>query len=236
MCAAPHSAGQPRTATGLRTVLFDLDGTLVDTAPDLARALNQALRAFGHPELPFERIRPVVSHGAGALIRLGTGLTPEDPGYEPRRQALLDHYAAHIADHSHLFPGMDRVLAHLEARGLRWGVVTNKPRRFSEPLLEALDLRARAASLVCGDTLARNKPHPDPLLLACRDTGVGAAECLYVGDAERDIEAGRRAGMHTAVALFGYLEPGARPEHWGADLLLAAPTDLLHWLGPAEAR
>jgi len=212
-------------------VLFDLDGTLLDTAPDLAAALNATLEANGRAALPFEQIRPLVSHGGSALIKLGFQLEPQHPQFEPLRAQLLDHYQAHIADHTRLFPGMEQVLSHIESRGLAWGVVTNKPAWLTEPLLEALDLRRRAAGVVCGDTLNERKPHPAPLLHACRLIGTTPEACIYVGDAERDIRAGHNAGMATLVALFGYLMESDRPEDWGASALIEQPADILAWLG-----
>jgi phosphoglycolate phosphatase len=215
----------------IQTILFDLDGTLLDTAPDLAQALNATLQANGRAALSFEQIRPAVSHGGSALIRLGFQLEPQHPQFEPLRAQLLDYYQAHIADETRLFPGMEKVLEYIEARGLSWGVVTNKPGWLTEPLLEALDLQRRAASVVCGDTLNERKPHPAPLLHACKLIGTAPGQCLYVGDAERDITAGHNAGMTTLVALFGYLMDSDRPEDWGANALIQQPADILAWLG-----
>lgn len=215
----------------IQTILFDLDGTLLDTAPDLAQALNATLQANGRAALSFEQIRPAVSHGGSALIRLDFQLEPQHPQFEPLRAQLLDYYQAHIADETRLFPGMEKVLEYIEARGLSWGVVTNKPGWLTEPLLEALDLQRRAASVVCGDTLNERKPHPAPLLHACKLIGTAPGQCLYVGDAERDITAGHNAGMTTLVALFGYLMDSDRPEDWGANALIQQPADILAWLG-----
>jgi 2-phosphoglycolate phosphatase len=215
----------------IQTILFDLDGTLLDTAPDLAQALNATLQANGRATLPFEQIRPAVSHGGSALIRLGFQLEPQHPQFEPLRTQLLDYYQAHIADQTRLFPGMEVVLQHIEAQGLTWGVVTNKPGWLTEPLLDALDLQRRAASVVCGDTLNECKPHPAPLLHACKRIGTPPGQCVYVGDAERDIKAGHNAGMATLLALFGYLMESDRPEDWGASALIQQPADILAWLG-----
>ncbi|HID49921.1 MAG TPA: HAD family hydrolase, partial [Chromatiales bacterium] len=151
----------------VKTVLFDLDGTLADTAPDLAASLNAVLEANGRSPLPFETIRPAVSHGGMALIRLGFGLEPAHPDFDPLRQQLLRQYAGHIAVHTRLFPGMEEVLEHIEQSGMNWGVVTNKPGWLTRPLLEALDLMQRAACVVSGDTLAERKPDPAPMLHAC---------------------------------------------------------------------
>lgn len=214
----------------VRTVLFDLDGTLADTAPDLAHALNVVLAERGQTPLPFEHIRPVVSHGAGALIQLGFGLEPGAETFDAIRTRLLEVYRANIATHTRLFPGMEAVLAEIEQRGLNWGVVTNKPGWLTEPLLAALELAERAACIVSGDTVAERKPHPAPMLLACAQAGSRAEQCLYVGDAKRDIEAGRRAGMRTLAALFGYIGADDRPEDWGADGMVRRPHDILNWL------
>jgi len=214
----------------IRTVLFDLDGTLLDTAPDLANALNAVLRSSGRPALPFDIIRPVVSHGGNALIELGFGIHPGDAGFESLRRQLLDYYQNNIARCTRLFPGMEAVLKHIESRQLNWGVVTNKPGWLTGPLMDALQLGQRAAAIVSGDTLPERKPHPAPLLHACRLTGTEPRHCLYVGDAERDIQAGHSAGMATLVALFGYLMEDDRPETWGATALILEPRDILAWL------
>ncbi len=214
----------------LKTVLFDLDGTLADTAPDLADALNTVLLNNGRNALPFEQIRPVVSHGGMALVRLGFGIEPEHPEFEPLRQQLLDIYASDIANKTRLFPGMAELLHSIESAGMNWGVVTNKPAWLTNPLLDALQLSQRAASIVSGDTLAERKPHPSPLLYACDQAGSRGFECVYVGDAERDIVAGHKAGMKTIVALFGYIGTEDRPETWGADALLESPGEIREWL------
>lgn len=212
------------------TVLFDLDGTLADTAPDLAFALNHLLEEQGREPLPFETIRPVVSHGGIALIKLGFRMTPETPGFAPLRERLLDIYRGNLTRGTRLFPGMDELLRELEESGRQWGVVTNKPAWLTEPLLEELGIAHRAAAVVSGDTLPERKPHPAPLLLACRRADCGPEECLYVGDAERDIEAGRNASMRTLVALFGYLGEDDRPESWGADGMVSHPGEISSWL------
>ena len=214
----------------LKTVLFDLDGTLADTAPDLADALNTVLVNNGKQVLPFEQIRPVVSHGGLALVRLGFGIEPEHPEFEPLRQQLLQVYANGIANKTQLFPGMMDLLDTIESAGMNWGVVTNKPAWLTEPLLDALQLSQRAISIVSGDTLAERKPHPSPLLYACQQAGSLGAECVYVGDAERDIVAGNKAGMKTIVALFGYIGSEDQPDTWGADALLESPQAISEWL------
>lgn len=216
-------------------MLFDLDGTLLDTAPDLAYALNEVRREERLPSLEFDAIRPVVSHGGRALIQLGFGLAEEDPEFERLRQRLLAIYRENLARHTRPFPGMEEVLRFIEERGMRWGVVTNKPAWLTEPLLEALALFQRAATIVSGDTLAQRKPHPAPLLHACRQAGSRPEECLYVGDAQRDIEAGRRAKMRTLAALFGYILEQDDPLSWQADGVIESPQALIQWLEGQQA-
>lgn len=222
--AAAHSAPLSRC------LLLDLDGTLVDTAPDMAGALNALRAEHGLIALDPELIRPSVSHGARMLIRVGFGLLEDDPRFEPLRDRFLELYAGRVALESRLFPGMAEVLDEVEARGLCWGVVTNKPARFTHPLLAGIGLETRAACIVSGDTTARAKPHPEPLLHAARSLPQAPAACLYVGDAERDIQAGRKAGMRTLVATFGYLAAADRPHEWQPDGLVDHPRQILDWL------
>ncbi len=214
----------------IKTVLFDLDGTLADTAPDLAFALNSVLQEQGREPLPYENIRPVVSHGGIALIKHGFAIDESHADFPALRQRLLDIYRANITRETTLFSGMAELIEQLEQRGLNWGVVTNKPEWLTEPLLEELGVRQRAATVVSGDTLPERKPHPAPMLLACNQAGSEAAECLYVGDAQRDIEAGRNAGMHTLVALFGYLGDSDDPASWQADGMVDSALEILDWL------
>ena len=214
----------------IRAVLFDLDGTLADTARDLGFALNEQRRLHGLAPLPFEAIRPQASHGARGLLKLGFNITPDAPDFAAMRQQYLDLYERHICDHTVLFPGMDELLNTLEQRGLKWGVVTNKPARFTLPLMAALKLDTRAACIVSGDTTANSKPHPEPLLTAAAQIGVKPEACLYVGDAERDVEAAIAAGMRVLIADYGYLAEDDRPETWGAHGRIATPLDLLPYL------
>jgi phosphoglycolate phosphatase len=212
-------------------ILFDLDGTLLDTAPDMAQALNLLLQEQGKSVLPLATIRPVVSHGSPGLLKLGFNITPEHDEFGALRDRFLVLYSAAIAVETCLFPGMDSVLTALERRAIPWGVVTNKPGWLTEPLLTALKLDQRSACAISGDTLSKRKPDPEPLLHACRLIGIAPVNCLYVGDAERDIEAGRRAGMTTAVACYGYRHLHENPAAWGADVLIDTPEELLNWLG-----
>ncbi len=211
-------------------VLFDLDGTFADTAPDLAYALNRVLESRGRPPRSLEEIRPHVSHGGQALIRFGFGLIPEDAEFSLLRQELLDIYQAHVDTHTRLFPGIEELLESLERSSIPWGIVTNKPARLTDPLMLGLGLNRRADCVVSGDTTAYSKPHPEPILHACRRIARPAEACLFVGDAQRDIEAGRAAGTRTLVALFGYLGEQDRPAAWGADGMIKHPLDILSWL------
>jgi N-acetyl-D-muramate 6-phosphate phosphatase len=212
-------------------VFFDLDGTLLDTAPDLAFALNSVLVEQQRPPLLFATIRPWVSFGARTLIKFGFQITDnEDPQLEPLRQRFLQIYAANLATHTCLFPGMEEVLTTLEGWQMPWGIVTNKPKWLTQPLLEQLGLATRSVCNVSGDTLPVNKPHPAPLLHACQVAKCVPERCLYVGDALRDIEAGQRAGMQTVVALYGYIGQEEKPGEWGATRMIRQPGELLELL------
>ncbi len=210
-------------------LLLDLDGTLADTAPDLAAALNRLLAEEGRPPLPLRRVRPAVSHGTGALLRLAFGAGAEAEA--DLRARLLAHYRRGIARATRLFAGMAELLAAVETRSLPWGIVTNKPAALAVPLVAALGLAGRAGCLVAGDTLAVAKPHPGPLLHAAARLGVPPGRCLYLGDARQDVEAARRAGMIPLVALYGYLGPDDDPRGWGAAGLVRRPAEVLAWLG-----
>lgn len=217
-------------AARVRTVLFDLDGTLADTAPDLAYALNTLLEEEAKTKLPFETIRPAASHGGIALIKLGFGLSPDDPAFNRLRQRFLDIYQQNIARETRIFDGMQAILDELENRQLNWGVVTNKPGFLTEPLMDQLAIREKAVCIISGDSTPNRKPHPEPLLYACTRAGSEPAQCLYVGDAERDIVAGHNAGMQTLVALYGYIAEEDDPAAWGADGMINHPKDILDWL------
>jgi len=210
-----------------RGVLFDLDGTLADTAPDLGYALNQQRLARGMSELPVEAVRSQASSGARGLLKVGFGMEPGQSGYEAMRDEFLDIYEQNVARSSRLFPGIPALLDQIERRSLRWGIVTNKAERFTFPLLRALGLTERAQCIICGDTTPNPKPHPAPLLAAAEMLGVPPRQCVYVGDDERDVQAGHGAGMPVVVARYGYLGNGTLPERWGADGFIDAPGDLL---------
>lgn len=213
-----------------QAVLFDLDGTLADTAPDLAAALNSTLTQYGREPMPYEDVRPVVSHGAVALIQLGFGMQPDEPGFEQRRKYLLDIYARNLCRDTTLFPGMPEVLAHLESEGVRWGIVTNKPAWLTDPLMVAMGLDGVAGCIVSGDTCANRKPHPEPILHACDLIDCSPSRTWYVGDAGRDIEAGRAAGCITIGARYGYLHPDDPTDSWSADHMIDQPQELMELL------
>jgi phosphoglycolate phosphatase len=211
----------------LQMILFDLDGTLLDTAPDLALALNLQRQRHGLDVLPLEKIRPYASHGSTGLLSVGFGLTPEHMAFAAMRDEYLDLYNEVFIRSPLLFEGVAELLLSIENRGLRWGIVTNKPGRFTKPLLEAIKLSQRAACIVSGDDSARAKPHPDTLLKACALAATKPAACIYVGDAERDIQAGTAAGMRTVVALYGYIAAEDQPDAWGADWMITQPLEVL---------
>lgn len=208
-------------------ILFDLDGTLADTAPDLAGALEAMMLEDGLERLPFEQVRPWVSWGALPLIRLGYGADLDAERSAELRGRFLACYEAGLCRASVLFPGIAEALAALDGASIRWGIVTNKPGWLTEPLLAALGLGGRAATVISGDTLPYAKPHPMPLLHAARELGASPAGCVYIGDHARDIEAGRAAGMYTIAATWGYIPADDDPGSWQADRLLHAPQDLI---------
>lgn len=228
--AAPMGGQESDGARPIRAVLFDLDGTLADTAPDLGAALNTLRRQADLDELPLSTIRPWVSKGARGLIQGGFGVASGAPQTAALVDALLDHYASAVCVQTRLFPGMDRVLDQIESRGLSWGIVTNKPRRFTHPLMDGLGLSQRAGCLICGDTLPVRKPDPAPIRLACEQLGVSPSIVVMVGDDRRDILAARAAGAWCVAATYGYVEQGDPPGAWPAHGLVHHPTDLLTWL------
>lgn len=222
------------TATGLfKAVLFDLDGTLIDSAPDLGAAADRMRTDRGLSSLPLDAYRPMAGAGARGMIGVAFGLTPDSPGFEALREEFFRNYERCMTQRTTVFVGVDDLLAALLARGLPWGVVTNKSRRFTEPLTRAMPLFASASVVISGDTTPFAKPHPEPLLEAARRLGVDAPACMYVGDDRRDIVAGHAAGMTTVAATYGYLGSEAEVEGWGAHARIDSPLDLLNYLQPA---
>jgi 2-phosphoglycolate phosphatase len=214
----------------IKTVLFDLDGTLVDTAPDLAETTNRLLTLHQRPTRSLASIRPYVSHGTIGMLGFAFGVKEADPEFAGLRKEFLEIYENHLCYQSKLFAGMDEVLKYIEKQNMTWGVVTNKPDFLTRPLMAELSLAQRCACIVSGDTLPQRKPDPAPMYYAAELAGSKAAECLYVGDAERDIEAGRRAGMHTLIARYGYIESHENPDNWQADGDINQPSELISWL------
>jgi len=211
----------------LQAILFDLDGTLLDTAPDFAFVINTLLERHGRAPQPYASIRATVSDGARGMVHGAFGYTDADPEFEPMRHELLALYANHLADNTRLFEGMDSVLQFCEANAIAWGVVTNKPSVYAMPLMRALRLDRRCASLVCPDHVQHRKPDPEPLLLACDQIGCAPASTLYVGDHRRDIEAGHNAGMPTIACAYGYVHPDDPCENWDADYVVRNPIDII---------
>lgn len=215
---------------GIQAVLFDLDGTLIDSAPDLAAAANRMRRQRGLAPLPDAVFRPMVGAGARGMVGVAFERLPADEGFETLRDEFLAHYEQGLMQRTAVFPAMLPVLAAIEAAALPWGVVTNKAQRFTSRVVEGLQLHRRAAAVISGDTTPHAKPHPAPLLEAARLIGIAPSACVYVGDDLRDVQAGRAAGMATLAAGWGYLGQGDAIEDWAADAVLARPGDLLHWL------
>jgi phosphoglycolate phosphatase len=223
---APTAAASASTFTP-RAILFDLDGTFADTAPDLGYALNVLLEARRRPPLPITEVRHVASSGARGMLGLGFGIAPGDPDYDALAAQFLDLYEQRLCTDTRLFPGIAELLQALAARGLPWGIVTNKAKRFTLPLMRLLALDRQAGCVVCGDSTPFRKPHPQPLLAAADAIGVDPAACLYLGDDERDMIAGRAAGMRVAIAGYGYLGTGNPPHTWIADMRVSHPLELL---------
>lgn len=214
-------------------VLFDLDGTLVDSAPDLAGAANDLRQAHGLPPLPYEQLRPMVGSGARGMVGVAFGVAPGQPRFEELKHAFLATYESRLLRLTRPFEAVPPLLAALRAAGLRWGIVTNKVHRFTDPIVAGLGLANQAAVVVAGDTTPHAKPHPAPLLEAAKRLQLPPAACVYVGDDLRDVQAGRAAAMATAAAAWGYLGQGEAVHDWGADVLLQQPGELLQWLGLA---
>ncbi len=200
-------------------LLFDLDGTLIDTAPDFVSVLNQMLVSHGKQELPQSVIRQQVSNGARALTQLGFGDEASNTQFQSLLDELLDRYVDHIAVYSRLFDGLEECLQKVEQYGIPWGIVTNKPSRFTEPLLHQLNLSERCSVTICPDHVTHKKPHPEPIYLACKKLGIEPSHAIYVGDHGRDIEAGNNAGSFTIAAGWGYLNESEDPSQWNADKL-----------------
>ena len=219
-----------RGPRGVAGVLFDLDGTLIDSAPDLAGAANRLRADHGLPPLALAQLRPMVGSGARGMVGVAFGVAPGDARFEPLRDAFLAHYEAGLLERTHPFEGVESMLSALEAAGIPWGIVTNKATRFTTPIVAGLGLARRAAVVVCGDTTPHAKPHPEPLWHAARAMGLAPEGVVYVGDDLRDAQAAKAAGMAMVAATWGYLGVGESVHTWGADVLLDAPNQLADWL------
>lgn len=216
---------------GVRAVLFDLDGTLLDSAPDLGAAANVLRRRAGLEDLPLSAYRPYVGTGARGMLRIALGMQPDAADFDVQREAFFQAYEAALLQHSMLFAGVQLLLEQLEQQGLRWGIVTNKSERFAKPIAQQQATLARAGALVCGDTTAHAKPHPAPLLYACEQLGVAPQQAIYVGDDERDIQAAHAAGMRGVAADYGYLGGVESTDDWNPDAAIKKPLELLDLLG-----
>jgi phosphoglycolate phosphatase len=231
---SPASGRGERDSAGegnVKAVLFDLDGTFADTAPDLAAALNHTRAARQLPPLSLDVIRPQASHGSRGLLKLGFGIEPDAPDYDALRDIFLDYYEHHICVHTRLFGDMAELVAELERRNVKWGIVTNKPHRFTLPLMQALGMASRASCLISGDTCAHAKPHPEPMLKACEFLGVLPEQCLYLGDDLRDMQAANASGMGGIIASYGYVSGDVSVTNWNAAGSVDKPTELLGYLG-----
>ena len=215
---------------GIAAVLFDLDGTLIDSAPDLAGAANTLRAEHGLDAMPYEPLRAMVGSGARGMISVAFGIGPGHEQFEALKDAFLDRYESRLLAKTRVFDAMAPVLHALDRAGRPWGIVTNKAMRFAAPVIAGLGLHQRAAVVIAGDTTAQRKPHPEPLLEAARRMRIQASDCVYIGDDPRDIQAGRSAGMATLAAAWGYLGESQNIDEWGADHVLAQPDELLQWL------
>ncbi len=217
----------------VKAVLFDLDGTLIDSAPDLGAAADKMRTDRGLPSLPDAAYRPMAGAGARGMLSVAFGMTPDSPGFEAMREEFFVNYERCMTERTYVFEGVEDMLSQLETRGVLWGVVTNKSKRFTEPLAAQMPLFTNASVVISGDTTPHAKPHPEPLLEAARRLKLDPSQCVYVGDDERDILAARAAGMYSVAACYGYLGAKADTAEWGADLEIKSPTLLLQSLTSA---
>jgi phosphoglycolate phosphatase len=211
----------------LKAVLFDLDGTLLDTAPDFATVLNQLRAEENQPVLDYQSIRDTVSNGASALVRLGFAIDDTHPDFSRLRERLLQLYSEHLADETQPFDGIDDLLQYVKQQKLCWGVVTNKPLIYTEPLLKKMPFPLAPATVVCPDHVAHKKPHPEPMLLACKQAHCKPFEAIYLGDHRRDVEAAHNAGMQTIACAYGYIEQGDNINTWQADHIIQQPREAI---------
>ncbi len=218
----------------IKSVLFDLDGTLVDSAEDLTSALNSLLKIRHIPTLPTSQTRAFAGRGSKGLLKIGLNIDDNHPDFLELSTEFFEHYQIHLIETTQLFSGMPQVLHSLKKKNIPWGIVTNKPQRFTDVLVKHIPLLQQAKCIVSGDTLEKRKPHPDPILYACRLLNQTPADCLYIGDAEVDIVASNAAGTHSLVALYGYIPAEEEPFNWNADGYIQHPLDILEWLRDPE--
>lgn len=214
----------------IRAVLFDLDGTLLDTAVDLANALNQLRKMHGLPDVILSSLIPLISDGSKKMLKQMLNVEETDQNFHRLRDMFFTVYSKHCSDHTQFFPGMENVLTHLTQQNIRWGIVTNRLTIHTDLLLTALNIKHLPVCVVCGDTLAKAKPDPAPILHACEQMKIDPEHCIYVGDAETDIMAGKSAGLRSLVALYGYLTQDVDPYQWNADGYLYEPIELIDWI------
>jgi len=214
----------------IQAVLFDLDGTLLDTAPDLLYALNQIRQSYAMPELPLSSIRPIANLGSKAMLKLAFNVEETDPLFNTLRERFLSVYEKHIANATQLFPHIEKVLSYLEERNIPWGVVTNKLTVHATRLLKMLHLSQRMNCLICGDTYARCKPDPLPIVQACEQLKIAPQQCVYIGDALTDVIASKAAETKSLVALYGYIHESEDPFAWQADGYIREPLEIIDWL------
>lgn len=210
--------------------LFDLDGTLLDTSHEITDSVNQLLQEEGCPPLTIEKIRPVISEGIQGLLKLAFQMEKSHPSYENFKQRLIEFHLNSLGQNTPLFPGMEQVLDKLEKLGMAWGIVTNKPKFLTDPLLKTLELDSRTSCVVSGDTLSVAKPHPEPMLHACKLLNCSPHECIYIGDAQRDIQAGKNSGIKTVLAMYGYIGEPNEALKWEPDYVIYHPTELLNFI------
>lgn len=221
---------KPQSPEKIDAVLFDLDGTLLDTAPDLAATLNALLLAQHQQPLPLSVIRPIISEGAAGLLKLGFNINEKDPKFPHLRQQFIEYYSQHSCEQTQLFSGVDQLIHHLETNHVAWGIVSNKSMALMMPLIDHFSLLKKAKCIVGGDTLSYSKPHPKPLLHACECIKATPKNCVYLGDAKRDIDAANAAGMHSLIALYGYIPNKDELKSWNASAMLNTPLELIDWL------
>ena len=214
----------------VQAVLFDLDGTLADTSPDMTDALNILFQRYNKPTLDYQSVRPHTSRGSVAMIQLGFDEPLEEQHSMQLRDEFLEIYAENLCKQTKLFPGIDELLDSLDKFEIPWGIVTNKPGALAEPLVQELGIAFRAVCMVSGDSLSRRKPDPDQLYHAANMLGVSEQNTVYMGDDPRDVQAGKAAGMQTAVAAYGYIQDNQNPENWGSDVVLQHALQLKDWL------